>query len=305
MPAVRPLWTDLPEDLRERTACLLGADASEVEWQTQEGGFTPGVALRLASENGRLFLKAIRSDHPLADLYRIEAETMSEMPSFGWCPRQVGFGEDNGWVWMFLEDVPGRYPDLAPGSPDVPLVVGAVARMSTELTPCPVEDARRVKVARAWRSMSVGDLYGTSAAWAIPHLGRLAKLEQWWDEHVDGKTLVHNDLRPDNLLIGEDGRVVVVDWAQARLGHQWRDLSSLVPHMIRAGHSPADAESQLTGTVWGRADPAAITANAVALAGYLIRSSRMESPPDSPYLRGYQKEAADAASAWVRHRTGW
>jgi hypothetical protein len=68
-----------------------------------------------------------------------------------------------------------------------------------------------------------------------------------------------------------------VDWAQARLGRPWRDVASLVPHLIMAGHTPQQAEAHLTGTELAKADPELVTANAAVLflieAAYFIMSS--------------------------------
>ncbi|MFE3793719.1 phosphotransferase [Nocardia tengchongensis] len=48
--------------------------------------------------------------------------------------------------------------------------------------------------------------------WALRNLDRLADLETGWLERSGGETLLHTDLRPDNLLIDAGGSVSVVDW---------------------------------------------------------------------------------------------
>jgi hypothetical protein len=75
-----------------------------------------------------------------------------------------------------------------------------------------------------------------------------------------------------------------------------------------AGHSPAAAQDTITTQLWRGADARhgeLITANAAALAGYLIKSAPRPAPPNVPHLRPYQARAAIAVSQWVRHRTGW
>jgi hypothetical protein len=49
------------------------------------------------------------------------------------------------------------------------------------------------------------------------------------------------------------------------------------PH--QAGHTPQQAEAHLTGTELAKADPELVTANAAALAGYLIKSAPPPAPP--------------------------
>lgn len=303
MPAVRPDWSDLPEALRVRTAELLDAPVAELVAASQDGGFTPGAALRVRHPaTGRaLFVKAIRSDHPLAAAYVAEARTIAALPAAASRPERIWSGEVRGWQVLALQDVEGRHPDLSPGSPDVPRVIAGIESMSEALDPAPFE-APPASVPHGWRQLSAGELTGPHA-WAEPYLAEFQGLEEWWSRQATGTALVHNDIRPDNLLLSE-GRVTVVDWAQARTGRRWRDTASLVPHLIMAGHTPDSAEAVVAGPCWNTADPLMVTANAVSLAGYLIRSAPLPPPPDVPRLRPYQARAARAVSAWVRHRAG-
>jgi hypothetical protein len=55
------------------------------------------------------------------------------------------------------------------------------------------------------------------AAWAWAHLDRLAELEARWSQAAAGATLLHGDLRADNLLL-TPSRVVLVDWPHACVG---------------------------------------------------------------------------------------
>jgi aminoglycoside phosphotransferase (APT) family kinase protein len=328
MPAIRPPWPDLPTGLRTRVAELLDAPVDQVHGDSQDGGFTPAAALRVhtrsrhtgraggrAGGNG-LFVKAIPADHPLAAAYETEAHTLAELPAAALAAELVWCGTVDGWIVMVLTDVPGRHPDLGIGSPDIPVVVDAVAAMSRALNPSPLVDAAPVTVPRGWRDLTTDQLETEPTAWAISRLGELAALEERWAAQAAGTALVHNDIRPDNLLLTPDSngagngdrrhtRVTVVDWAQARLGRPWRDTASLVPHLIMAGHTPRQAEAHLMGTELATTDPELVTANAAALAGYLIKSAPLPPPPNVPHLRAYQARAAQAVSAWVRHRTGW
>jgi thiamine kinase-like enzyme len=48
------------------------------------------------------------------------------------------------------------------------------------------------------------------------------ELESVWGDAARGETLLHADLRADNLLITADG-VMVVDWPYAVTGARWLD----------------------------------------------------------------------------------
>ena len=48
--------------------------------------------------------------------------------------------------------------------------------------------------------------------WASSHLDQLGELAGRGLQALAGTTLVHTDIRADNLLVRADGSVVVVDW---------------------------------------------------------------------------------------------
>jgi len=116
--------------------------------------------------------------------------------------------------------------------------------------------------------------------WVARHLDRLAALEAGWARATEGDTLLHVDLRADNMLITADGRVVVVDWPHAAIGAAWVDLPR-------------------------RADPDAVTATLCALAGFFLSHGRRPDPPGLPTLRRFQLAQAAVAIRWLRRRTGW
>jgi thiamine kinase-like enzyme len=43
--------------------------------------------------------------------------------------------------------------------------------------------------------------------------------------HLGGNTLVHFDIRADNIVLGNDGRVSFVDWPWACRGAIWMDIT--------------------------------------------------------------------------------
>ena len=140
--------------------------------------------------------------------------------------------------------------------------------------------------------------------WAAAHLEALAGIERDWVPDSRGATLVHGDLRADNVLM-TDGGAVLVDWAFAGCGAPWLDLAALVPQLILAGHTPSDAEQWLARLPdWQDAPPLAVTSYAVACAGYWTRSSQLPAPADAPHLRGYQARAGRAAVEWAAWRWG-
>ncbi len=100
---------------------------------------------------------------------------------------------------------------------------------------------------------------------------------------MPSNTLLHTDLRPDNMLYRNDGSVVVLDWAWPCSGGAWVDLVSLVPPLLAGGIAPEPILA--THSVTADTNPAAITAFVCALSGYWARNSRLPAPPCSPNLR--------------------
>jgi len=178
------------------------------------------------------------------------------------------------------------------------------------LTPCPVAAAPAAcaelsGLVHGWRELAADQPPGLDG-WTRRNLTRLAGLETAWLAAADGGTLLHGDINASNLLISPGCKVWLIDWAQPVRGAAWIDLADLIPHLIVAGHTPAQAEHALAGVpAWTGTPPAVITSYAAAFAGYWARSSRLPAPPGVPSLRAYQARAAQAALAWTAHRTNW
>ncbi|WP_327255439.1 phosphotransferase family protein [Streptomyces sp. NBC_01244] len=307
--SVRPEWASLPSDAREYVELRLGSRVADVVACT--GGFTPGVASRLLLDDGRrVFLKGMNSDHPFAPQYADEIAVTSVLPA-GVGPGVVWWAapeESGGWWWLCLEDIPGAVPVLAPGSADTVAVLAAVEEAGKLLTPSPLDGAKPIadligRWLTGW-SFLAGQVPSDLDPWAARHLGTLAAIEQDWQQAAEGNTLLHWDLRPDNMLRRENGRVVIIDWSYQNQGAGWIDPAVLVPHLIMDGHSPAEAAAAV-GHLPQPEDPQVLTAFAAGLGGYWEKSSRRPAPPGVPFLRAHQVRAAEAARAWLRHRTGW
>ena len=154
-----------------------------------------------------------------------------------------------GFCWAF-EYVQGRHPDLSPDSPDLPAVAATLSTMAIALTPSPIPKVQ-----------------AASVRWA----DRVAP------EVVDGQTLVHTDVTPHNFLIHEGG-MTVVDWSMPCRGAAWIDTALMVVRLVRAGHSPEQAEGWAGQIlVWSTARPEGVDAFAVGVAA-LSRDRQRQRP---------------------------
>jgi aminoglycoside phosphotransferase (APT) family kinase protein len=305
----RPGWGGVPFVVQIVLEQRLGTQVASST--SQPGGYTPALASRLElTDGGRVFVKGIPVGHPLERSYAAEAHVAAALPEDAPVPLLLGTVEDE-WFLLVFEDVEGREPDLRPGSGELPALLDSVAELHRLLWPSPLADlppARHAygRLLTSWSKLAAyppDDL----DPWVRHNLDKLVAMESAWLPWSDGDTMLHTDLRPDNLIYRPvDGKVLVVDWAQAAQGAAWLDLAGLVPHLVRAGHSPRDAEQLVLSGQAMTAIPAwAVTGFAVALAGFWSVASRQPEPAGASGLREFQAEAAAAALTWVTHRTRW
>ena len=310
---VRLAWSSMPAGLRHAVEQQLGGPV--VEAVTQPGGFSPGVAARLKTATGtRAFVKAVGPElNPESPrLHRAEARIAAALPEGTPAPRLLGFFDEDGWVVLVFKDIEGAPPVLPWKAPELTRVLDAVAELAVALTPAPI-DAPAVadrfgEQFQGWRRLVEAqrrgddDLAGLDT-WARRHLVDLAALETGWEAAAEGPTLVHADLRADNVLLTAD-RVVVVDWPWACLAAPWFDLVAMLPSVrMQGGPSP----ETLFGDhpVARTADPGAVTAVLAALTGFFVQHSRQPSPPGLPTLREFQAAQGRTALAWLKVRTTW
>lgn len=309
---VRPGWQDIPRRVRDAIEARLGAGVVAAESST--GGFSPGLAARLRTAEGRrVFVKAVgpepNPDSPA--LHRREAEVVGALPPGTPAPRLLWSLDEweDGWVVLAFEDVEGRSPEEPWRPEELEQTLGALAGLARLLTPSPLP-AAAVGGAGGWPVISgghwrrlAGDPPARLDGWSSRHLDRLADLEAEAPEAAAGETLLHLDLRADNLLLAQD-RVVVVDWPHARVGAAWVDLLFFAPSVTMQGGPPP--EELLSRYPPARnADPDAVTAVLAAVAGFFVGEGLQPAPPGLPTLRAFQAAQGEVARAWLARRTGW
>ena len=299
----RPTWPELPEPVRARIEEKVGAPV--VGWTSHDSGYSPGPALTLVTATDRVFVKAADvAAHPVAaTLHRREAEVAPALPADLPTPSFRWVLDDEQWVVVAFDAVDGR----PPRAPWVEEDVRAVARLidviagvdAPELRPLDAEGSFN-----GWEKLAGGlrSALDSYDPWAIRNLGRLCLIEQTWTEAATGTALVHGDLRGDNVLL-RDREALAIDWPYASRGAAFCDLVGWLPSLrMEGGPEP---EEMLLSTAAGRAaDPEAVTAYAVALAGYFVHESLLPEPPGIPHLRGFQRAQGEVCLEWLKLRLG-
>ncbi len=281
-----------------------------IDVRSQPGGFSPGLAARVRTANGRrAFIKAVSAEQnpETPDMHRREARIVAALPNFAPVPRLLWSFEEavDGWVVLALEDVDGRQPALPWRPSELDRLLRALDELAESLTPTPVlletaSDLFRDEF-RGWHRLA--DAGVVDDEWALRHLDGLLKLEDLAPAAVEGDTLLHLDVRADNVLLTED-RVWFVDWPWARVGAPWLDAVALAPSVaMQGGPNPEALLGRLN--VARSAEVEAITAAVGALAGYFLYRASLPPAPGLPTVRAFQAAQGKVALTWLALRTGW
>jgi hypothetical protein len=308
----RPEWKTVPESVRQNIETQLGSRV--IRAVNQAGGFSPGLAARVELANGeRAFVKAIDAEaYPLsATHYRHEITGAAQLPMRDDIANyRFGFERD-GWIALGVDDVDGFSP-TAPVSRELAFkVLQASSSLSTELSPSPLEGLPTMRqqlsrIFRGWRTLAGEETTNvTLLPWARRNLDRLAEAESKWEYYAEGNSLVHGDLRFDNVVIERGtNNVVFVDWAFAGTGPAWFDaVNRLGSLMMNTGLKGDELIAMHPAA--RAAKPEALNAVVIAVAGCFAANVGTPSPPGLPAVRQFQTEQLKALVPWLAQRTGW
>jgi aminoglycoside phosphotransferase (APT) family kinase protein len=301
---IRIGWRDLPVPVRHAVEAIIGGTV--VEATSQPGGFSPGSADRVRTADGRrAFVKAVSpAQNPQSpDLHRREARVAAGLPASAPAPRLLGRYDDGTWVALVLQDVEGRHP-ATPWRPDeLARVLDTLGRLARSLTPSPLPDLNTAAQSLAgdfagWRRVAA-DPPDDLDPWVRARLHDLCALADRGLAALDGDTLVHTDIRADNLLLGPDGAVTVVDWPWACRGPAWLDTVLLLVNVrLFGGHDTGPLLARCAASTG--AEHGDLLAALAGFAGYFADAARQPPPPGLPTLRAFQRAQADAVVAWLR-----
>ena len=305
-------WADVPASVRAGVDALAGSRV--VRATNVGGGFSPGPAARCELADGRVvFVKACGSSlNPIAPgMHRREATVLAALPDDFPAPRLIGVVDDGDWVALVVEHVDGRMPVAPVSADDVTAVLRAMESLSEAGTPNPVRGLDPVGVMEtsdpfgwAWRSVATSHRDDPRLdEWTRSHLDTLVELESTWPQAAAGTTLLHGDVRIDNILLRRDD-ACFVDWPAASVGARWVDLVGLLPALHLDG-APPPALLFDTHPLGRAADPDRVDVYLAALAGYFTHRSLLPPPPRIESLRSFQTAQGRVCRAWLAERLRW
>jgi hypothetical protein len=306
-------WDELPDRIQHAIEGKLGAGV--VAATTQPGGFSPGLAARLSLADGRrVFVKAvsgsINPDSP--GMHRREARIAAALPAAVPAPRFLDAYDDGDWIALIFEDIEGRTPEVPWRPAELERVLTAVTELSALLTPAPIAveriGDRMADVFTRWRQLAADaaagndDLRGVDP-WVRRHLPELVAQEMEAAAAVAGTTLLHTDIRADNILLTPT-KVFFVDWPWAARGAAWIDLVFLLPS-VAMQRGPKPWEIFDTQALSQGVSEDHVTVVLAALTGFFTWQSRQPTPPGLPTIRAFQRDQGVPALEWLKRRTGW
>jgi aminoglycoside phosphotransferase (APT) family kinase protein len=299
----RLAWERVPAEIRATIEQRLEAPVARAV--TRPGGFSPGLAATLELEDGRRFFAKAVGPEPNPDspgFHRREAPVAAALPPETPAPRFL-FSVENasGWIALVFEHVDGHDPQLPWRHDELERVLGALGDLARALTPAPAVapslEESHGDLFHGWRTLQRAD-----DEWAASHLAKLRELESRWPAAAEGTSLLHCDVRADNILLTSE-RVVFVDWPHACVGAAWVDLVFFLPSVAMQGgpHPWAVFESHPLGR---DVPPELLQPVLAALAGFFVQRSTFPSPPGLPTLREFQRAQGVEALAWLRRSLG-
>ncbi|GAA1871143.1 phosphotransferase family protein [Actinomadura bangladeshensis] len=265
---MRSDWSNLPPEVLD---AVKGHTGTIHRVEPAPAGNHADIAATVHTADGRLFVKAAPktapdTDGPEVRSLRWEAAINPHVTEYA--ARLHWTVEAGGWLVLAFEHVQARHADYTPGSPDLDVLAKIIDSLQARPLPDVLE---RKRIERRWESM--GDM-----------------------TPLAGNTLLHADLNPANVLIGDDNTVHVVDWTFTGRGAAFLEMALLIPWLLKAGHTPAEAERWTSRfPAWTTTAPATIDLFARVFATKWQANLATNN-------EAWALEHATAAQRWASHR---
>ncbi|TQF01948.1 aminoglycoside phosphotransferase [Kitasatospora acidiphila] len=250
----------------------------------------------------------------MADNYRRESRINAALPDGVPAPRVRWVNESpDGWVALGIDAVNGARMPVDPWQQNELDAVLVACSRTAELLAEPSRQlldqglhplADEVSF-EYWRQADAG----TAAVDELPDwfprclIAALAELESTWIEATAGSSVLHHDLRRDNLLLDPIGQVWICDWNWPCLGASWFDSSLLLATAYADGY---DATALFSAYSPARGvSPEQLDAALAALCGLFLFNGALPAPAGSPSLRQHQTWCGEVALRWLAERRRW
>jgi Phosphotransferase enzyme family len=301
--SMRVQWADLPEDVRAEIERACGGRVKHVTPIVE--GFSPGFVACIELVDGdRIFAKL--ADNSLNErpgrLHLQEAKVLERISGRTRAPRLVGKVQTAQWSGLLTEFVDGRVADRAD---DLFAALNLADAISNVTPPTSLETlASLLEHDFLWfglRKLAQRDGH-LPHNWDANQASVLLNYERHLLAALAGDSLVHGDMRADNVILASDGSgAVAVDWPSGAIGNACFDTVVMCASLaLESNANPGELFAQSSRCRY--ADPQIISTLIIGLYGHYAWASSLGDPPGIPGVRAYQQAMAHTCGAWALDR---
>lgn len=271
-----------------RTAVETSIGARAVSWTPRRGGFSSAGLWAIETTGGRSsFVKAATSEDT-ARFLRAEMEIYVSLEA-PFLPEIRAWVDDGHRPFVVMEDLSGYHWPPPWNRRQIDAVLAVCAEIAATNVPASlnreVDDAIRDRYWPKFDALVEADL--APRGWFESIVPALTAAEA--GAVIDGESLVHADIRSDNVCIRNDG-VKVVDWNWTYIGNPELDVVAWLPSLhLEGGPPPWELVEGDAGLV-------------ARVAGFFLYHSTL---PPNPMVRGdlrsFQRSQGIIALDWICH----
>jgi hypothetical protein len=272
----------------ERLSRLLGLEVTALT-RLQSSGYTVAYHAIAELADGRTAFVKVATEPVTAEFIRDEQRVYRAV-SGPFMPALLALDEDDPPL-LVLEDLRAAHwpPPWAPGM--IEAVRETLARVAVTPPPSaiPPVGTHRERLVTGWAEIEADPapflaLAVCSKRWLADALPVLREASE--TAPIDGDSVLHLDVRSDNLCIAERG-AVLVDWNHACVGNADLDVACWLPSLrLEGGPEPEEILPGAGGF-------------AALLAGFFGCRAGLPAPPTAPTVREFQLAQLRVALPWA------
>lgn len=278
------------QQLLQRAERLVGRPA--VSWRKTTGGYTPAERWVITFDDGSSVFAKLATTDLTATWLRNEHAFYSAVGEQPWLPRLLGF-DDGPLPLLLLEDLSAAHWPPPWTLEYVRSVISTLETIGSVRPPLPLP----ALTAMPDHQPSFAEGWSAVAAEPGPFLALGLCSAQWLESalpallasqsvSLEGESLLHNDLRSDNLcFLGE--RTILIDWNGAAVGNPLFDIAFWLPSLQFEGGPQPEA-----------AYPAAAPFAGI-VSGFFAARAGLPDILDAPFVRRVQREQLSTALPWA------
>jgi hypothetical protein len=276
----------LTPDLRYRLEKLASKRIDQV--QIIQGGYSPALRLKITfNDNSTCFAKIGTTPHTAQALRQENRVYQALQGSF--LPRYLGWDDDPDNPILQLEDLSHAFWPPPWNETRVNQVLAALPQMWASSLPDVPAMAGMDRIWDGWQQVAENPapflaLGLATEDWLKQSLAILLGINT--AEVVDGRSLLHFDLRSDNICFNQ-GRAIIVDWNLVCRGNAKADLGFWLPSLEAEGGPPPEQLLPDAGEIAG------------LVSGFFAARAGLPTIPDAPRVRHIQLVQLRTALPWA------